>query len=210
MSSGPRPVVVGLAGGSGSGKTTVLRQILNQVGPERVSVIHHDSYYKSFAHLPEDTRGTINFDHPESLETSLLAEHLAALLEGREVETPTYDFTTHTRRADTLRIRPTDVIIVDGILVLAEPELRSLMDIRIFVDTDADIRFIRRLRRDMEERGRTLDSVVRQYEATVRPMHLDFVEPSKRYADLIVPEGGENRVAIDMLVTKVLSILDAR
>lgn len=205
-----RPIVVGLAGGSGSGKTTVVKRILNRVGPERVAVVHHDAYYKDYAHLPEDARAGINFDHPDSLETSLLVEHMEALLRGEEVEIPTYNFTTHSRRQETLPLRPTDVIILDGILVLAEPELRALMDIKIFVDTDADVRFIRRLLRDIQERGRSLESVVAQYQETVRPMHLDFVEPSKRYADLIVPEGGENQVAIDMLVTKVLSILEAR
>ncbi|CAN5797859.1 uridine kinase [soil metagenome] len=202
-----RPVIVGVAGGSGSGKTTVVREILNRLRPDRVSVVHHDAYYRDFAHLPADTRATINFDHPESLETELLEAHLEALVRGESVETPVYDFTSHTRTPETVRVAPTDVIIVDGILVLAEARLRKLMDIRIFVDTDADLRFIRRLGRDMNERGRTLDSVIHQYLESVRPMHLDFVEPSKRWADVIIPEGGENRVAIDMVVTKLASVL---
>ncbi|TVP47449.1 MAG: uridine kinase [Gemmatimonadales bacterium] len=202
-----RPVIVGVAGGSGSGKTTVVREILHRLRPDRVGVVHHDAYYRDFAHLPPDTRATINFDHPESLETELLESHLQALLRGESIEAPVYDFTTHTRSAETIRVGPTDVIIVDGILVLAEARLRQLMDIRIFVDTDADLRFVRRLSRDMGERGRTLDSVIRQYLESVRPMHLDFVEPSKRWADVIIPEGGENRVAIDMVVTKLASVL---
>jgi uridine kinase len=202
-----RPVMVGVAGGSGSGKTTVVREILNRLRPDRVGVVHHDAYYRDFAHLPADTRATINFDHPESLETELLETHLQALLRGESIETPVYDFTTHTRTSETVRVGPTDVIIIDGILVLAEARLRKLMDIRIFVDTDADLRFIRRLGRDMDERGRTLDSVIHQYLESVRPMHLDFVEPSKRWADVIIPEGGENRVAIDMVVTKLASVL---
>ncbi|TVP78194.1 MAG: uridine kinase [Gemmatimonadales bacterium] len=204
------PVVVGVAGGSGSGKTTVVRAILEQLRPDRVGVIHHDAYYRSFAHLPEDTRAAINFDHPEALETELLVAHVQSLLNGEAVDVPVYDFRTHARTDRTLRVRPTDVLIVDGILVLAEPDLRELMDIRIFVDTDSDIRFIRRLVRDMGERGRSLESVVTQYQDTVRPMHLEFVEPSRRWADVIIPEGGKNRVAIDMVVTKLASILEAR
>jgi uridine kinase len=202
-----KPVVVGVAGGSGSGKTTVVREILQRLRPDRVGVLHHDAYYRDFAHLPPDTRAGINFDHPDALETGLMVEHLEALLRGEPIEVPIYDFTTHTRTAETVRLGPTDVIIVDGILVLTEPRLRELMDIRIFVDTDADIRFIRRLERDMRERGRSLDSVVTQYLETVRPMHLDFVEPSKRWADVIIPEGGANRVAIDMVVTKLAAVL---
>jgi len=184
-----RPVVVGVAGGSGSGKTTVVRSILHQLRPDRVSVIHHDSYYWDYSHLPPDTRARINFDHPDALETSLLVAHLQELLEGRSVEVPVYDFTTHTRTDETVHVRPTEAIIVDGILVLAVPELRRLMDIKIFVDTDADVRFIRRLERDLDERGRSVKSVIEQYQTTVRPMHLEFVEPSKRHADILVPEG---------------------
>jgi uridine kinase len=202
-----RPVVVGVAGGSGSGKTTVVGALVRGVEPDRVALLHHDSYYRNFDHLLPEERAVVNFDHPESLETPLLVQHLQELLEGRGVDVPVYDFTTHRRVQRTLRVEPAEVILVDGILVLAEPTLRQLMDIRIYVDTDPDLRFIRRLVRDIQERGRSLDAVVRQYIETVRPMHLDFVEPSKRYADLIVPEGGENRVAVDMLVTKVRSVL---
>jgi uridine kinase len=201
----PRPVVVGVAGGSGSGKTTVVREIVRRLGPERVTVVHHDHYYRDFSHLSPADRDPINFDHPDALETGLLVEHLGRLLRGEGVEAPVYDFTTHTRTSRTLPVEPREVVVVDGILVLAERDLRDLMDIKIFVDTDADIRFIRRMARDMGERGRSLESVVEQYQSTVRPMHLEFVEPSKRYADVIVPVGGENVVAVDMLVTKLAS-----
>jgi uridine kinase len=201
-------VVVGVAGGSGSGKTSVVREILHRLRPDRVGVLHHDAYYRDYGHLPPDTRATINFDHPDSLETELLEAHLDALLEGDSVEIPVYDFTAHTRTSEIVPLGPTDVIIVDGILVLAEPTLRARMDIRIFVDTDPDLRFIRRLERDLRERGRSLESVVQQYLESVRPMHLDFVEPSKRWADVIIPEGGENRVAIDMVVTKLAAVLE--
>jgi uridine kinase len=204
------PILVGVAGGSGSGKSTVVRRILEQLRPDRVSVIHHDAYYRDYAHLPPDTRALINFDHPDSLETSLLVTHLDALLAGDSVQVPIYDFTTHTRTAETVTVGPTDVILVDGILVLSEREIRDRMDIRLFVDTDPDLRFIRRLERDVRERGRTVDSVVTQYLETVRPMHLDFVEPSKRHADVIIPEGGSNRVAIDMVVTKLNAVVSSR
>lgn len=202
-----RALFVGVAGGSGSGKTTVVERIMEGLAPHAVTLIHHDAYYHDYGHLTIEERAGVNFDHPESLETSLLAEHLDELACGRTVELPLYDFTTHTRRNETRTAAPTPVIIVDGILVLAEREIRRRLDIKIFVDTDADIRFIRRLLRDMEERGRTLDSVVRQYTRTVRPMHLDFVEPSKRYADVIVPVGGENEVAVDMVLSKLRQVL---
>lgn len=204
-----RPLVIGVAGGTGSGKTTVVRRICAGVSPATVSVLHHDAYYRNFAHLTADQRAGINFDHPSSLETELLVAHLDALLDGGTIQMPTYDFTQHTRGTDTVTVTPTRVIVVDGILVLAEAELRSRMDIRVFVDTDADIRMMRRLERDIADRGRSLDSVLTQYRNTVRPMHLEFVEPSKRYADLIVPEGGHNEVAVDMLVTKMQTILSA-
>jgi uridine kinase len=202
-----RPVVVGVAGGTGSGKTTVVSEILGRLGRDRVRVIHHDSYYRDFSHLAPEERDRINFDHPRALETTLLVSHLGALLRDEPVEVPVYDFTTHTRARETRTVTPSPVLIVDGILVLAEPELRALMDIRLFVDTDADVRFIRRLRRDMRERGRSLESVVVQYERSVRPMHLEFVEPSKRFADVVIPEGGENRVAVDMVVSRLRSML---
>jgi uridine kinase len=175
-----------------------------------VSIIHHDSYYRDFAHLPPAERARVNFDHPSALETSLLVEHLEQLSGGTSVQVPVYDFATHTRSKDTESVASTPVIIVDGILVLAEPELRDRMDIRIFVDTDADIRFIRRLRRDVNKRGRTPDSVVEQYLTSVRPMHLEFVEPSKRYADVIIPEGGHNRVAVEMIVARLQAELGSQ
>lgn len=199
----PRPVILGVAGGSGSGKTTVVRKILEGLEPTSAGLLHHDSYYRENTHLSLEQRARINYDHPDSLETPLMAEHIRDLVAGRAVDVPIYDFTLHRRTPETRRVEPRPVIIVDGILVLAEPEIRELMDIRVFVDTDADIRFIRRLRRDTRKRGRTVESVVRQYQETVRPMHLEFVEPSRRHAHIIVPEGGENRVAIGMLVARL-------
>jgi uridine kinase len=196
-------IILGVAGGSGSGKTTVVEEILRSLRPFPVSVIHHDSYYRDLAHRPFEERGEVNFDHPDALETELLVEHLTRLRSGKGVEVPIYDFATHTRTRKTQRIEATGVIIVDGILVLAEARLRYLLDIKVFVDTDPDIRFIRRLRRDMRERGRSLESVVDQYEKTVRPMHMAFVEGSRGYADIIIPEGGRNRVAIDLLVSRL-------
>lgn len=204
------PLFLGVAGGSGSGKTTVVERIMSGLAPHPVSLIHHDAYYYDYGHLTLDERAQINFDHPASLETDLLVEHLDRLRAGETVNLPLYDFKTHTRREQTERAVPTPVVIVDGILVLADRSIRKRLDIKIFVDTDADIRFIRRLERDMEHRGRSLQSVVQQYTTTVRPMHLEFVEPSKRYADVIVPVGAENDVAIDMVVTKLREVLGAR
>jgi uridine kinase len=198
-----RPVVLGVAGGSGSGKTTVVRKILEGLEPTSTSLLHHDSYYRDSPDLSLEQRAAINYDHPDSLETPLMAEHLRLLLSGQAVEVPEYDFTVHRRMLETRRVEPRPLIIIDGILVLAEPELRELMDIRVFVDTDSDIRFIRRLGRDTKKRGRTVESVVRQYEQTVRPMHLEFVAPSRRHAHIIVPEGGKNEVAIGMLVARL-------
>lgn len=206
-----RPVLVGVAGGTGSGKTTVVRRIatgLREVG-RSVAVVHHDAYYRDFSHLPPDERDRVNFDHPSALETSLLVHHLDRLASGEPVEVPVYDFTTHTRTGETRTVVPGDVVFVDGILVLADEELRELLDIRIYVDTDADVRFIRRLRRDMEQRDRSVDSVIRQYQETVRPMHLEFVEPSKRYADVVVPEGGHNTVAVEMLLATVRARIES-
>jgi len=201
------PVVIGVAGGSGSGKTTVVRALVEGVAPDSVSVIHHDSYYRDFSGLALEDREQINFDHPDSLETSLLIEHLDQLLRGRTVDVPVYDFTTHTRKGEVREVRPTRVIIVDGILVLADAELRERMDIKLYVDADPDVRFIRRLERDINERARSMDSVIRQYHESVRPMHLEFVEPSKRYADVIIPRGGHNRVAVKMVITTLRQIV---
>ncbi len=201
-----RPVVIGVAGGTGSGKTTVVTKIIDSLGDDAVSFIQHDFYYKDHPELTLEDRGALNYDHPEALETSLLATHLEELRNGRVVEAPRYDFSLHARRTETQRIEPRKAIILEGILILVDQALRELMDIKIFVDTDPDVRFIRRLQRDLTERGRTMESVIDQYQKTVRPMHLEFVEPSKRYADIIIPEGGSNTVGVDMLLTKVRSI----
>jgi uridine kinase len=184
-----KPMIIGIAGGSGSGKTTVANAIREELNGLEVAIIHHDAYYKDHNDLPLCQREKINYDHPDALETDLLAAHLKTLLEGKNVEIPQYDFTLHCRKAEGLPVNPARVILLDGILILAEPSLRELMDVKIFVDTDHDIRFIRRLKRDIHERGRSMDSVIQQYMDTVRPMHLAFVEPSRRYADIILPEG---------------------
>jgi uridine kinase len=205
-----QPIVLGVAGGSGSGKTTVVRAMVASLGTDQVTVIHHDSYYRDTSHLDIEERRQINYDHPDSLETELLVEHLKELRSGRPAAAPIYDFAEHTRLPQRDHVQPRKVIIVDGLLILWDAQLRGLMDIKVFVDTDSDLRFIRRLERDISERGRTAESVIQQYMRTVRPMHLEFVEPSKRYADLIVPQGGHNRVAVDMLVTKVRSVLAER
>ncbi|MGW8264829.1 MAG: uridine kinase [Longimicrobiales bacterium] len=196
-------ILLGVAGGSGSGKTTVVEEILKGLRTSPVSVIHHDAYYRDLSHRTFEERVEVNFDHPDALETELLVEHLGRLRAGEGVDVPVYDFSTHTRRKRTRRVEPTGVIIVDGILVLADPRLRELLDIKVFVDTDPDLRFIRRLGRDMKERGRSLESVVEQYLRTVRPMHLAFVEGSRAHADIIIPEGGQNQVAIDLLVGRL-------
>jgi uridine kinase len=201
------PVIVGIAGGTGSGKTTVARSIQEKVGRERIEWISHDSYYRELEGLDPAERDHINFDHPDSLESELLARHLDALRKGFPVEVPIYDFNTDRRKPETHRVEPKKVIIVEGILVLAEPELRKRIDIKLFVDTPSDIRFVRRLVRDVKSRGRSLESVVEQYMTTVRPMHEEFVEPSKRHADLIIPEGGENQVALDAIISRVEHLL---
>jgi uridine kinase len=184
-----QPLIIGVAGGSGSGKTTIVTSVVEIVGREHVALVPHDAYYQDQSALSIDERAMINYDHPDSLETALLAEHLKRLRSGESVERPVYNFSTHTRSNETVAVDPESVILVEGILVLAEPALRDLMDLRVYVDTDADLRLLRRLRRDVVERQRTVDSVLEQYEATVRPMHIQFVEPSKRFADIIVPEG---------------------
>lgn len=201
-------LVIGVAGGSGSGKTTVANAVRARVGPERIAYLPHDAYYKELTHLPPNQRALVNFDHPDSLENDLLIEHILSLKQGKSVRLPVYDFTTHSRTEQTILVEPQPVIIVEGILIFAEPRLRRLFDVKIFVDTDPDIRFIRRLQRDITERGRTTESVIEQYLKTVRPMHLEFVEPSKRYADVIIPEGGFNTVALDMVVARILRLLD--
>jgi uridine kinase len=196
-------IVIGVAGGSGSGKTTVVSRITEALGSEHVSVLEHDRYYRVRNDLRLEERAALNYDHPDSLETDLLVQHLEALRGGRSVEAPVYDFARHTRTAATDTIVPGRAIIVEGILIYTDAALRALMDVKVFVDTDADTRFIRRLQRDITARGRTVQSVIDQYLSTVKPMHLDFVEPSKRYADIIIPQGGHNAVAIDMLLTLI-------
>jgi uridine kinase len=205
-----QPIILGVAGGSGSGKTTVVRAMVRSLGREQVAVIHHDAYYRDTSHLTLEQRRLINYDHPDALETELLVEHLRELRAGRPAAVPVYDFAEHARLQQREHVLPHKVIIVDGLLILWDSQLRALMDIKVFVDTDADLRFIRRLERDIRERGRSVESVITQYLQTVRPMHLEFVEPSKRYADIIVPQGGHNLVAVDMLVTKVRSVLAER
>lgn len=210
MHERPPPVVIGIAGGTGSGKTTVATVILQRVGAEHIAFLPHDAYYKDLNHLPRAQRDLVNFDHPDSLETDLLVEHLKCLRRWEPVEIPVYDFTRHRRTTQTKRITPQPVILVEGILVFAEPALLVLFDVKIFVDTPPDIRFIRRLERDIVERGRTVESVIHQYQTTVRPMHEEFVEPSKRFADVIIPEGGLNTVAMDMIVARVDTLLAQR
>lgn len=201
------PVVIGIAGGSGSGKSTVLQRIIRAFGTDPIAVLDHDAYYRDLSHLPRDERAQFNFDHPDALETDLMCEHLDRLTAGEAIEKPVYDFTTHTRQSETDTIEPRPVIIIEGILVLAERSLEKRMDIRIYVDAADDIRLMRRIRRDMEERGRTIEGILRQYERTVRPMHLEFVEPSKREADVIIPRGGHNEVAIEMVMSRIQDLL---
>jgi uridine kinase len=201
------PLVIGIAGGSGSGKTTVAQEILQRVGAHRIAFLQHDAYYKDLSGLPPPQRAQINFDHPNSLETELLIEHIQTLKQGRPVDVPVYDFANDRRTGETFRVSPCRVILVEGILIFVEPALRELFDLKLYVDTDADMRFIRRLQRDITERSRSTESVIRQYLATVRPMHLEFVEPSKRYADVIIPEGGFNAAAMDMVAARIEALL---
>ncbi|MBN2676762.1 MAG: uridine kinase [Anaerolineaceae bacterium] len=203
----PNTVVIGIAGGSGSGKTTVANAILKAVGREKIAYLPHDAYYKDLSDLPPMQRKQVNFDHPDSLDNDLLIDHIHALKDHQPIELPVYDFTTDSRTDQTILIKPHRVIIVEGILIFADQRLREQFDVRLFVDTDADIRFIRRLQRDITERGRTTENVINQYLQTVRPMHLEFVEPSKRYADVIIPEGGLNMVAMDMVIARIESLL---
>ena len=201
------PLVIGIAGGSGSGKTTVAQAILQRVGPDRISFLQHDAYYKDLSGLPPTQRIEVNFDHPNSLESELLSRHIRELRDGLPIEVPIYDFSTHSRTTRSYTVQARGVILVEGILIFADPDLRDLFDVKIFVDTDSDLRFIRRLQRDIAERGRTTESVIKQYLNTVRPMHLEFVEPSKRYADVIIPEGGFNTAALDMVVARIETML---
>jgi uridine kinase len=202
-----KPLVIGLAGGTGSGKTSVANKILERLDREHIVVLQHDSYYKDLENQSGRTPEKINFDHPDSLETDLLIQHLQQLCEGKTIYQPIYNFATHRRMVETKQIVPKDIIIVDGILIFGEKRLRGLMDIKIFVDTDADERLIRRVRRDILERGRSVEMVMNQYLSTVKPMHLEFVEPSKHWADVIIPRGADNLVAIDMIVTKIKSMI---
>ena len=201
-------ILIGIAGASGSGKTLVANTIMERLGSEKVVMIQEDSYYKDLSDIPFSERTGRNFDHPDAFDHDLLAKHLSELLQGKAISHPIYDYKTHSRLKETRTVGPHTVIILEGILVLSEAQLRDLMDIKVFIDTDPDICFIRRLKRDIEERGRSVDSVIKQYQETVRPMYFQFIEPSKRYADIIIPRGGKNLVAIDILTTKIHSLLN--
>ncbi|HEY60978.1 MAG TPA: uridine kinase [Anaerolineae bacterium] len=207
MSEKPPPIVIGIAGGTGSGKTTVANVIIKRVGGHHISYLPHDAYYRDLTDLPPNQKAMVNFDHPDSLESELMIEHIKQLKKWIPVDIPVYDFSTHSRTKKTIRVEPQPVVIVEGILIFVEQKLRELFDVKLFVDTDNDIRFIRRLQRDIAERGRTREIVIQQYLTTVRPMHLEFVEPSKRYADVIIPEGGLNEVAMDMVTARIESLL---
>lgn len=203
-----KPLVIGIAGGSGSGKTSVTRKVMDVFHEHSVVVIEQDYYYKDQAHLSFEERLKTNYDHPLAFDNDLLIEHIEKLVVRQPIEKPVYDYERHTRSTEVIHVSPMDVIIVEGILVLEDERLRKLMDMKLFVDTDADLRILRRIVRDTEERGRTLQSVIDQYLSVVRPMHNQFIEPTKRYADIIIPEGGENDVAIDLIVTKIKTIVE--
>ncbi|MBJ8325949.1 uridine kinase [Streptococcus pacificus] len=202
-----KPIIIGVTGGSGSGKTSVSRAILSKFENSDIAMIEHDSYYKDQSHLTFEERITTNYDHPLAFDTDLMIEHMNELISGRPVDIPIYDYTKHTRSEKTYRQEPQEVFIVEGILVLEDKRLRDLMDIKLFVDTDDDIRIIRRIKRDMEERGRSLNSIIDQYTSVVKPMYHQFIEPTKRYADIVIPEGVSNLVALDLINTKIASIL---
>ena len=206
----PKPLTIGIAGGSGSGKSTVARKVAEALSQSSVAFLDMDAYYRNFAHLPMEERKRVNWDHPEAFDTELLVSQVQALCAGRSVDKPVYDFVSHTRSARTERVNPADVLVLDGILLFVDEQLRTLCDIKVFVDADADIRLVRRLKRDVIKRGRTLEDVIAQYLETVHPMHLQFVEPSKRYADVIVPRGGHNTIAIEMIVAKIQHRLRGR
>lgn len=201
------PILIGIAGGTGSGKSTVTREIYKSITDKNVAIIEQDSYYKDQSNISFEERVKTNYDHPFAFDNELLVSHLKDLLDGKSIQKPIYDFENHNRKKETVLVEPKDIIVLEGILILYDEDLRNLMDIKLFVDTDADVRVIRRILRDIKDRGRTLDSVVKQYMTTVRPAHMQFVEPTKRYADIIIPEGGYNKVAIDIIVTKVNDIV---
>ena len=201
------PILIGISGGTGSGKSTVTKEIFKEIAEDSITIIEQDSYYKEQSHLSFEDRVKTNYDHPDAFDNELLKEHLSDLLIGKAIEKPIYDFENHNRKSETIKVEPKDIIIIEGILILYEKEIRDLLDIKIFVDTDSDVRVIRRILRDIKDRGRTLDSVILQYMSTVRPAHLQFIEPTKRYADIIIPEGGYNKVAIDLIVTKINEII---
>ena len=203
-----RPVIFSVAGGTGSGKTTVANRILERIGQQHIAYVPHDAYYKHQSTLSLEERRKTNYDHPDSLDTSLMIKHLKQLVAGYAVDIPVYDFTVHLRTKQTTHVEPAPIILVEGILIFAEAQLRNLFDVKIYVDTDPDIRLIRRLQRDVQERGRTFESVIQQYLTTVRPMHVEFVEPSKRFADVIIPEGGYNDVAIEMVAARIRNLLE--
>ena len=205
-----RRILIGIAGGSGSGKTLVARAIFRGLGSDRVVIIDQDSYYKNLEDIPLGEREARNFDHPDAFDNELLIRHVRELLDGRPIAQPIYDYAEHRRLKETREVGEHLIIVLEGILIFVDPELRAIMDIKLFIDADPDVRFIRRLRRDLVERGRSVDSIIRQYEESVRPMHQQFVEPSKRYADVIIPEGGHNQVAIDLVKTKIRDLLRER
>lgn len=209
MNAGVRPFFVGIAGGTGSGKTTVAQNLHDALPADRVTLIAHDSYYRDRSALPAEERADLNFDHPDALDNALLVAHLGELAAGREIDVPRYDFRSHTRIASGDRMKPAPVVLVEGILIFAEPRIRDRFDVKIYVDTDVDLRIFRRLRRDLESRGRTFSQVDEQYHKTVRPMHLEFVEPSRRWADILIPEGGNNAIALDLVVTKLRAVAAA-